>query len=351
MLVEKLRTARKSAGLSLRELQAKIGNAVSAQAIGKYERGEMRPGREILDALASALGVSIDYLISEEQIKLGAIEFRENFIRSKKEEAQIEAKILSHVRNYLEIEEILQVDTIEWDQPREFPFIVKDHKDVELAAHKLRDDWKLGSDPIPHLAEFLEDRGIKVIFLALPESVAGVTCFVHRERQKYVPTIVINDSITVERQRFTLAHELGHLVLENKSTIDKENICNRFASAFIMPDRILWATLGKNRRSISLGELVSLKLFFGVSIQAIVYRCKDLDIINKTTYQYLYRSFAIRGWLKPPYHEPGVLKPETYERFQRLCFRALAEEMISPEKAAELLGTTIDQVSTQMNYS
>ena len=116
-----------------------------------------------------------------------------------------------------------------------------------------------------------------------------------------------------------------------------------------MPGRILLSTLGKNRQSISLGELVSLKVFFGVSIQAIVYRCKDLEIINNDAYQYLYRSFSKHGWLKPPYKEPGELKPEIPERFKRLCFRALSEKIINQDKASELLGIPVEKVESEMN--
>jgi len=336
------------AGLSLRDLQAKIGNKVSAQAIGRYERGEMRPGPDVLTFLADALGVSEQYFTSPEGIRLGRIEFRENFIRSKKEESQVEAKVLNHVRHYIEIEELLHIETMEWDRPRESPFSVRDFKDAELIAHKVREDWNLGDDPIPNLSEFLEDRGIKVIFLDLPDSVAGVACYIHRESLKKVPVIVVNENIKGERQRFTLAHELGHLILENKSNVEGESICNRFASAFLMTDRILWSTLGKHRKSISLGELISLKLLFRVSIQAIVYRCKDLSIISQTTYRNLYRDFALRGWLKPPYDEPESLPHETSERFRRLCYRALAEEAISLEKASELLETPMEKLSAQM---
>ena len=350
MLGEKLKAARRRAGLSLRELQERIGNKVTAQAIGKYERGKMQPSTDILISLASALGTSEKYFISSTAIQLGEIEFRENFIRSKKDQDQVKAIILKRVENYIEVEELLQVKTTEWDQPRDFPFVVRDVKDVELAAYKIRDDWKLSDDPIPHLAEFFEDRGIKVVSLSLPESIAGVTCFIHREHYNSIPAIVINKGITGERQRFTLAHELGHLVLDNKSKLDNENICNRFASAFHMPERTLWAVLGKHRHSISLGELKSLKKYFGLSVQAIVYRCKDLRIINYKTYQNLYREFAQRGWLKPPYPEPELIDHEETHRFKRLCFRALSEEIISKEKAAELLNMTSDQINDEMDF-
>lgn len=348
MFAEKLKAARMSSGLSLRALQAKIENKVSAQAIGRYERCEMKPSPDILTTLANALGVSEKYFSSSEGLRLGKLEFRENFLRSKKEESYIEAKVLKHVKHYLEIEEFLQANTLEWDQPREFPFIVRDVKDVELAAHKLRDNWKLGDDPILNLAEFFEDRGIKVIFMVLPDSVAGMTCFIHREALKKIPVIVINENVKVERQRFTLAHELGHLVLENISNINSESVCNRFASSFLMPDSILWATLGKQRKDISLGELIILKQRFHVSIQAIVYRCKDLNIIAHSTYQKLFRDFANRGWLNPPYNEPISLPKETTERFQRLCYRALTEDAITIEKAEELLGISAAQLNIEM---
>jgi Zn-dependent peptidase ImmA (M78 family) len=349
MLEAKLKSARKAAGLSLRGLQERIGNAVTAQAIGRYERGEMRPTPDVLKRIAEALGVSENHLVSEGGIRLGKIEFRENFIRSKKEEAQVEAKVLRHLGRYLELEDLLQIGTTEWDQPRDYPYVVKDLKDVELAAHKLRDDWKLGNDPIPNFSEFLEDRGIKTIYFILPASVAGVTCFVNREGLRKVPVIVINEDITGERQRFTLAHELGHLVLDNQSKIENENICNYFAGAFLMPDRILWATLGKHRSSISVGELISLKTFFGVSIQAIVFRCKNLGIISNSMYSDLFRVFARRGWLKPPYDEPERIQAEPSRRYQRLCYRALTEKVISEYKAAEFLDITPKDLEKEMN--
>lgn len=352
MLGEKLRAARKSLGLSLRDLQAKLGNVVTAQAIGKYERGEMRPGPEILEQLAGALGVPKEYFLLPSAVQLGEVEFRENFLRSKKDEEQVKATVLNRVSRYLQVEELLHVATVEWDEPKGCPFPGSDVRDAEAASYKVREDWKLGTDRIPSLAEFLEDRGIKVLLIQLPESIAGMTCFIQRKNLKKVPVIVINSETTGERQRFTLAHELGHLVLElKKDGLNAENICHRFSSSFLMPDRVLWATLGKHRQSISLGELVSLKQLFGVSIQAIVYRCKDLEIISQATYRALYSEFSRQGWLKPPYAEPLRLPKEETQRFRRLCFRAIAEGALSKEKAAALLGLSENEISSLLNAS
>ena len=78
MIGRRLRLARTAAGLSLSGLEDAIGNLVTAQAIGKYERDESMPGSGVLIALADALGVSIDYLVGDEEMVLEAIDFRKN---------------------------------------------------------------------------------------------------------------------------------------------------------------------------------------------------------------------------------------------------------------------------------
>lgn len=350
MIGDKLRAARLRAGLSLRGLEDKIEKKVTAQAIGKYERGDMQPHPQILEVLIEALGVQKDFLVTQQSIELGAIEFRENTIRSKAEERYVESTIYDHVSKYLQVEELLDVVVFDWDKPRQYPFPLRQLVDAEWAAHKLRDDWNIGNDPIPDFSEFLEERGFKIIVEQLPESIAGVTCFVNTMKGWKVPVIVTNNQITGERQRFTMAHELGHLLLEDKNKdINLEKACDKFAGALLMPDRFLWAALGKSRNTISIGELVSLKKFLGVSVQAIVYRCKDLGIINDYTYRLLYREFSKRGWLKPPYEEPNKLDLEKPQRFKRLCLRALAEGLMNDAMAAELLEIPESQIGAEVN--
>ncbi|MCY4053598.1 MAG: helix-turn-helix transcriptional regulator [Hyphomicrobiales bacterium] len=82
MIGKRLKLARSAAGLSLRELEAKIENLVTAQAIGKYERDESMPSSDILIALAFALGVSVDYMIGDPEIILETIEFRKKELRT-----------------------------------------------------------------------------------------------------------------------------------------------------------------------------------------------------------------------------------------------------------------------------
>lgn len=351
MIGHRLKLARIGSGLSLRELEAKINNLVSAQAIGKYERDEMMPNSTTLIALATALGVSENYLLGQNNLKLEGLEFRKKKITTKKVEAQVEAQVLSHVERYLEIEEIINTPSLEWDRPREAPFPIYELKDAEFVAQRLRENWHLGCDPIPNLAEFLEEQGIKVLSLPLPISVSGLTCWVKRRNGKQVPVIVINAADSGERQRFTLVHELGHMVLNVATGLDEEKVAQRVAGAFLMPATILWLEIGRHRSKLSIGELIRLKHVFGVSAQALAYRCKDLEIIAPQVFQWLFTEFGRRGWRTPPYEEPDPIPPEKPCRFERLCFRALAENAISEAKAAELLDMSVDRLRKVMEQT
>lgn len=348
MIGKRLKLARQGRGLSLRELKNKIGNQVSAQAIGKYERDEMMPSSTVLIALAKALGVSEAYLLGQNDLQLEGVEFRKKKITRKKEEAHISASVISHVERYLEVEDIIYSSSIEWDKPREAPFLVRIMQDAEVAAEKLRYHWRLGTNPIANLAEFLEERGIKVLSLPLASSVSGLTCMVKRRNGSSVPVIVINENHRGERQRFTLAHELGHLVLDVSPDVNSESAANRFSGAFFVPADILRAEIGKHRNNLTIGELLDLKSLFGVSIQALTYRCKDLEIISSKVFQNLFAEFSRRGWRTPPYNEPIEIPKEKPSRFERLCFRAVAEEAINEVKAAELLGVTVRNFKQKM---
>ena len=139
MIGQRLKLARSAAGLSLRGLEERIGNRVTAQAIGKYERNESMPGSSVLIALADALDVSVDYLISDQEMVLEAVDFRKKKITSKREECQVEAKVLHFLERYLMVEELLNLPSVEWHSPREAPYpVIRDVSEADRAARSLR---------------------------------------------------------------------------------------------------------------------------------------------------------------------------------------------------------------------
>lgn len=352
MIGRKLRVARSAAGLSLRALSDAIDGRVTAQAIGKYERDEDMPSSGVLLALSDALDVSVDYLLSAEELVLEGVDFRKKAAASTREEAQIEARTIHLLERYLVLEDMLGLKSVDWEQPRSAPHPVADLRDAEDAARSVRDDWGLGNDPIPKLAELLEERGIKVLSLEL-DDIDGLAAKVRRKDRSSARVIVIKQSSWSERKRFNLAHELGHMVLAPDPDVDEEKAAHRFAGAFLMPADVLRSEVGAHRSSISIGEFAALKERFGVSIQALAYRCKDLGIINQAAFSKLFRIFAERGWRSYPFAEPGTIEPSVEEprRFERLCYRALAENVIGEARAAELLGISVRELDARLDQN
>ena len=349
MIGQRLKLVRSAAGLSLRDLEVKIGNRVTAQAIGKYERNESMPGSGVLIALADALDVSVDYLVGDQEMVLEEVEFRKKKPTSRREESQVEATVLYFLERYLMVEELLNLPSVEWHSPREAPYpVMRDVSEADRAAQSLRDHWGLGNDPIPNLVELLEEQGIKVLAVDLT-NIDGLTARVRRAEKGAVPVIVVNRKEWGERQRFTLAHELGHMVMDVAAKLDEEKAAHRFAGAFLMPADALWAKIGKHRTAIGWGELFELKQLFGASVQAITYRCKDLGIFSEATFRRLFNDFTRFGWRRPPYEEPLARQEgEEPKRFKRLTFRALAEGAISEAKAAELLSISVQDLNRRM---
>ena len=344
MIGSRLKLARAAAGLSLRALEGRLGGLVTAQAIGKYERDEMMPSSTVLIVLARTLRVTEEHLLNTADVELVGVEFRKQKLTTVKDDATVRARILSEVERYLEIERILHLDSREADLPRKRA--VRDMEAVERAALALREHWHLGDDAIPNLCECLEEKGIKICAVHLPDKVSGVQAQVSTAAHQPLPVIVVNAVHAGERQRFTIAHELGHLYLSPSDGLDIEAACQRFAGAFLVPKDILVREVGEHRRSISVRELLALKVLFGVSAQAMAYRCKDLGIISQPTFAGIFSLFNARGWRL---NEPLPFRRERPARFERLCLRALAEGLISESKASELLQKTVREVSDLMD--
>jgi Zn-dependent peptidase ImmA (M78 family)/DNA-binding XRE family transcriptional regulator len=350
MIGTRIKLARKKAGLSLRGLAEAMGNKVSAQAIGKYERGEMVPSSDVLIALSKALDVSIPYLLDTQGVSLTAADFRKTSNTTAKDRARVETSLLEWVEPYLQIEKLLDLDSAAWEKPIDPPAQVKAIEEAENLAVAVRQKWNLGLDPIPNMTELLEEKGLKVLIDDLPDRVSGFTCLVQQSNGlPELPVVVINRNKTLERRRLTLAHELAHRVIDPQfpSEKDEERFANRFAGAFLMPRTHLQREVGQHRNALGYRELMDLKRIYQVSGAALLVRLRDIDIISDSTLTYAFQTLAC-GWRT---QEPEEIEPpdrrgecEKERRFERLCYRALAEKLISVPKAAELLRQPFDQV-------
>ncbi len=344
---DRLRLARLRAGLSLAALAEKLEERVTPQAINKYEKGEMMPSSSVLVALAKALDVSLDFLMSNEVIALDGVEFRKRASVTEREKSLVESEVIDHVERYLSIEAILDLSVEESALEKLQPVIVNAPADAENLANGLREKWNLGRDPIPSMTALLEEKNVRVIQIEGPDGFFGMTCRVRRPGNKPSIPVVVRRHVNVERDRFTLAHELAHAAIKDSVTGKPEKAMDRFAGAFLIPAEHLKNEIGSRRTSLGYTELVQLKRLYGVSMWALLMRLCNVEVISDAALKNLYRTPA-RAWLKSepePLEEDGDIgQMEQPRRFEAYVYRALAEGLIPSVKAATLLKKSIREV-------
>ena len=336
---ERIKQARHMRGLNQRELAK--GAGVSAQAISKYERDLDVPGSGVLIRLSKALGVGIEFFVRPQRVTKITPCYRKHCSLPRKAETAILAKIRDWLEKYLEIEGILSTDKDEFrfKYPKGFPCRVSSMAEVEQAAVNLRRAWDLGLDSIENLTGLLEDKGIKVGFVEADNDFDA--CTFNAENDGKIVVIITGYNMPGDRQRFSLARELGHLMLEPSGDLDPEKAAYRFAGAFLVPEAIAQFELRDKRQTLGDYELHMLKDKYGLSMQAWIYRAKDLGILPEERATAIFKKFRSMGW---NLNEPGEPLPsERPSRFDRLVMGALAEGIISEKRATELLGKPLQQ--------
>jgi len=335
-LGERIKIARDASGLSLRALAEEVG--VSAMAISKYERDLDVPGSGVLLRLAQALGVKVEFFFRQQEVQLSEPVYRKRTTLPRKQEQVVLAQVQEWLERYLETESFFDLEGIpRFSLPDEAERRVASLEDAEDVAIALRTAWGLGLDPIESMVELLEDHGIKVGLVDGHDRFDACTIWANQT----IPVIVVKRDIPGDRQRFSLAHELGHLVLEPGSEVDEEKAAYRFAGAFLVPAPKVRFELGEHRDILNLYELHLLKHKYGLSMQGWIYRATDLGVLSGSAARRLFQQFRREGWHR---EEPGdQLPPEEPRRMQRLVLRALAEDLISQSRGAELLDKPLPQ--------
>jgi Zn-dependent peptidase ImmA (M78 family)/DNA-binding XRE family transcriptional regulator len=339
LFANRFRSARVLSGLSLQNLADKLNNKVSRQALHKYEKGAVIPDSEMIQVLCQALSVRPDFFFRETNLVFSDVEFRKLKKLPAKEENRIIEEVKDKLSRYMELEEILLIQA-PFVNPLKGFGAINSFQQIEEATQQIRTDWKLGLDPIFNSIELLEDNHIKVIEVnGGDNSFDGMQTWVNGS----IPVIAINkDKVkSQDRIRFTILHELCHLLLDLKHLPEKqkEKYCHQFAAAMLFPAETAFQELGKKRNKLMIQELGLLKRQYGISIQAIIMRAKDLDIISESYCKQFFFYMNQMGW---KVNEPvEYLGSEESHRFEQLLFRALGEELISMSKAAELKNQTL----------
>ena len=310
-----------------------------------YKVKKVTVGKDGNTAIAEVLDFDVDYFFRPFTVNIdfNSFEFRKRSSLSSKKEAAIKERIALSVEKYVEIE------TITHDSPR-FDLNYDDislgsDNDARSLGARFRLDLNLGIDCISTPIEVLETNGVKVIEIDTDPKFDG-SCV----RNLGLPVIVLNKNLTSERRRLTLFHELAHLILAFEEGADVERLCNVFANEVLLPSAVLKSLLGEHRKNLSWKELKLIQEGFGISVEAIMVKAKQIGIISESTHRSLCIDLNRNAELKRRVQESAYPK-EVSSRFERLVFRALADNIITISKAASLLDRSVDEVNAQITLA
>lgn len=333
MIGERIRQARLLAGLTQDDVANRLleaGYSATKAVISKYEKNKSIPNPTLLLAITQILGVEMSYLLYESETEVKWLAYRRH--------SSLPEKAQEVVRGYARDAAVLHMELHNLLYPRQSSAIPKSMPvtsaaEAEAAAAQLRHHWRMNDLPIENLTQTAEENGVIVIGW---KHDAGEFDGLSGWCGEKTPVTVINTAVATDRRRFSLAHELGHLLMETTGD-NAESLAHRFAAALIVPAEVAYRELGRKRRSITFEELGALKRRYGLSIQGWIVRARDLDIITENYARQLFRRVSMMGWRKGepfPYiadEEPVLLK--------QMILHAIAESLITVDRVRQVLPT------------
>jgi Zn-dependent peptidase ImmA (M78 family) len=304
--------AREARGLSQKELADSL--SVTQGRISKIEMGLLPVPADLLEALSRVLDYPKHFFLQEGS--LVGVGMTEIFHRKRQD---VPKKILDKAYAQMDIRHrhmaaLLRAVEIPCDVPR---LDIDEYGGrADEIARILRERWHLPRGPILDLTKTVEDAGIVVIPVDFETPRIDA---ISRWIPGLPPLFFVNKDIPKDRYRFSLTHELGHIVMHALPNADIEKQANQFTAEFLLPERDIRADLIK----LDLPKLTILKRYWKVSMAAILYRAEDLGIITTNQARYLWAQMARAGYktrepieLEAGGEQPSLLEEliETYRK-------------------------------------
>lgn len=346
----RIKQARISRGYSMSELGDLVG--VSRQAISQYELGTYPPSISVLYKIANILHYSISFFQKEPPVDAAsssAVFFRSRRTTTKKakaasiEKISIFQEIDNYLRNFVTFPDV-NIPTLSYN----FKETCISNEVIESLADFVRKYWELGNGPIANLTSVFQRNGIMISVMNLNNKKIDAFSVIKNK----IPYIFLsNDKYSNARLRFTLAHELGHLLLHaNYYSFDDDisfKVVNEkleyeadyFAACFLLPAE----TFSKDIYSTSINHFINLKKKWNVSIGAMIYRCENLDILTENQIKYLKDQMSYnRFWKNEPLD--SVLPLEKPFAHRQAFDLILEHHLATPFDIIESIGCYSDEI-------
>ena len=334
-----IKLARESRGLSQSKLSELLG--VTQASLSRFEKGVLTVAPEFVSKIAQALNYPASFF--EKDIRIAgetSLFYRKRASMTVKDLSILESKISILSKGIDELMESINIPELRI--PSVEPSV--DNSPQEI-AYKVRNFLDVPAGPIDKIVSLLEKNGVIVMFLDVDdmEKFDGLTMFTMNQ----APVIWINRNIPNDRKRFSLAHELGHLVMhlrsENLETSEeqKELEANEFAGEFLMPKSQCKVDLFK----LKYKDLGMKKYYWKVSKAAIIYRAKELKCISEETARYLYVTLGRYGERKNESVQVPIDEPQIVKKMYSLH---VSELKYSAEEMMDITGLMTDDIKADL---
>ena len=338
----RLTQARRLAGLTKRAVAEQLG--VSAVAVGQWEAGTHPPRPDHIGRLAEVLEVPPTFLAAGRpyaRLDDTAAHFRS----LRRTPAHQRAKAIAFTEQVWELvyalEKRVQLPPV--DLPGFSAGEVSQEavgSDPLEAAQALRRHWRLGTGPIPRMVRVMEAHGIIVTLVPFAGSAtATVDAFSTSHLPRPIVVLTPDRANDVYRHRFTAAHELAHLLLHGDAVpgdVLQEKEADAFAAEFLTPSAVIRPLLPAR---MDLKALERLGQQWGVSVDSLVYRCREVGTVSDPAYRRAYQRLNQLRRL-------GLFQPQPVDEYPgeipALITRAYA--------LAEEHGLTMPALAQELSY-
>ena len=308
---EMLVLARELRGMTQQEVASAAG--FSQAFISQIEAGAREVSDDIVDRAASALRVPSSFFVQDERYTgfgISLVYYRKRSSALIGHLRRLQAEVNLH---RIHVKRLLRgVDLV---TPHGFQLLdIDEHGgSPEDIAIRLRATWMLPIGPIRNLVSAIENAG--GIVLRFPFGTTDIDAM-SQWPDDMPPLFFLNADAPSDRVRFSLAHELGHVVMHKMATDDIENEANRFASEFLMPKR----DIANELIGIDLARAAALKPHWRVSMAALIRRARDLKKITEDRYRDLFISMGRLGIRKREPHDLPREEPTIIPRIMNIYF-------------------------------
>ncbi len=303
---ELLSLRRRMLGLNQTELAKAAG--ISQGTLSKMEQGLKEISTSHIQALAQALKCPASFFSQPEREYGPPLSMHDGMYRKGAVGIKAIDKIIAELNTRIaHARTLLKSSVLEPELPLPFYEPEEYYNDFEKIAQNVRRAWLMPRGPIKNLTDCMERAGILIIKCDMSGArIDGVSYQI----SGLPPIVFLNDDIPADRERFTLAHELGHLVMHKYPMENMEKEANSFAAAFLMPA----SDIAPDLQGITLEKAAALKPYWKVSIGSLLYKAKTLQLADDGQMQYLWRKRSALGWntkepesLEFPNEQPTLL--------------------------------------------